>query len=291
MRLILLTAVAMCAFAANSVLNRMAVGQGLIDPLGFALVRLCSGALVLLAVVIFRRVVVGHAVWPGWAGRVPGVLGLLIYLIGFSLAYARLDAGTGALILFGVVQITMFVGALTAREMIPARRWIGAGLAFGGLALLLWPGGAMQASLPHAGLMAGAGIGWGVYSLAGRRARDPVAATAANFVLAVPVMLCLLPWVPLTATAGGVGLAVVSGAVTSGLGYALWYTLVPGLGAARAGVAQLTVPVIAAAGGLVWLGEPLGWRVIAAAALVMFGVALATLHAAGSVATRAGHEG
>ncbi len=291
MRLILLTAVAMCAFAANSVLNRMAVGQGLIDPLGFALVRLCSGAMVLLAVVILRRVVVGHAVWPGWAGRVPGVLGLLIYLIGFSLAYARLDAGTGALILFGVVQITMFAGALTAREMIPARRWIGAGLAFGGLALLLWPGGAMQASLPHAGLMAGAGIGWGVYSLAGRRAHDPVAATAANFVLAVPVMLCLLPWVPLTATAGGVGLAVVSGAVTSGLGYALWYALVPGLGAARAGVAQLTVPVIAAAGGLVWLGEPLGWRVIAAAALVMFGVALATLHAAGSVATRAGHDG
>ncbi len=280
MRLILLTALAMCAFAANSVLNRMAVGAGQIDPVSFAIVRLMAGAVTLAAVVMVRRARTGAGVWAGWAGRLPGVLGLLIYLFGFSLAYRGLGTGVGALILFGVVQVTMFAGAVLAREVVPGQRWVGAGLAFGGLAVLLWPGGDAGLSLTHAGMMALAGLGWGIYSLAGRGAVDPVAATAANFGLALPIALCAVPWFAVTGTAWGLGLAVVSGAVTSGLGYALWYGLVPQLGAARAAVAQLTVPVIAAGAGLALLSEPVGWRFALAAGLVLGGVALASVQRA-----------
>jgi drug/metabolite transporter (DMT)-like permease len=279
MPVILLTALAMCAFAANSVLNRMAVGAGLIDPMTFAIVRLFTGAAALAGLVIARRMIFDRPLWPGWAGRVPGVLGLFIYLIGFSLAYVRLDAGAGALILFGAVQVTMFAGALLAREAVPSQRWAGAALAFGGLVVLLLPGGA-TVSLPHAGAMVIAGAGFGVYSLAGRGAGDPLGATAANFVLALPLALCAMPWVPLTGTAGGLGLAAVSGIVTSGMGYALWYRLVPRLGAARAAVAQLTVPVIAAGAGIIILHEPVSLRFVLAAAMVLGGVALASVQSA-----------
>ncbi|HEX9858330.1 MAG TPA: DMT family transporter [Paracoccaceae bacterium] len=285
MRLFLLAMLTMTAFAANSVLNRMAVGAGFIDPLGFAVLRLLAGALMLALLLGLRRVLRGGAVWPGAEGRLAGVFGLLLYLLGFSFAYLGLDAGTGALILFGMVQITMFGGALVSGELVPGRRWLGAGLAFAGLVTLLAPGGAVGGAgggVVPAGAMALAGFGWGIYSLAGRGARDPLAATAANFVLALPVGLSLL-LVPVGAaavplTAAGVWLAVVSGAVTSGLGYALWYALVPQLGAARAAVAQLTVPVIAAAAGLLLLGEGLGPRFVLAAGLVLGGVALASLN-------------
>jgi drug/metabolite transporter (DMT)-like permease len=127
--------------------------------------------------------------------------------------------------------------------------------------------------------MAMAGVGWGIYSLAGRGVSDPLAATAANFVLAMPVALLALPWVPLQAQASGIGLAILSGAVTSGLGYALWYALVPQLGASRAAVAQLTVPVLAAFGGVILLAEPVGWRFVLAAVMVMAGVLLASRQA------------
>ena len=275
MRLFLLTGVAMVAFAANSVLNRMAVGPGLIGAEAFAVIRLLAGAGVLAGLLGLRRALRGGAVWPGWSGRGPGVAGLLIYLFGFSAAYRALDAGLGALILFGCVQITMFAGAVLAREAVPARRWQGAGLAFGGLALLAAPGGSVVPLVP-ALMMAAAGAGWGVYSLAGRGARDALGATATHFVLAVPVALAVALVVPMEASARGVALAVLSGGVTSGLGYALWYAVLPELGAARAAVAQLTVPVIAATGGLMLLDEPLGWRFVASAALVLGGVAVAS---------------
>jgi drug/metabolite transporter (DMT)-like permease len=269
MRLFLLTSLTMLAFAGNSVLNRMALADGLIDPLPFAAVRVIAGATVLALLAMARG-----RFWQGWAGRVPGVGGLSFYLIGFSLAYVALDAGSGALILFGAVQITMFAGAVLAAEPVPARRWMGAGVAFLGLVILLAP----TAGAPspwHALLMASAGIGWGIYSLAGRRQTDALAATAANFVLAVPVLLVALMiagWGQPTLT--GIGLAILSGAVTSGLGYALWYALVPKLGAARAGLAQLTVPLLAAGAGLLILDEQVGWRFALAAMLVLGGVIL-----------------
>ena len=275
MRLILLTPLAMIAFAANSVLNRMAVAPGWIGPVEFAVIRLGAGAAMLAVLLLGRRAVQGVQVSPGSSGRLVGVIGLLVYLFGFSLAYRGLDAGTGALILFGAVQVTMFTGALIAGETLPTRRWAGAGLAMGGLALLLTPG---AGGLTAMALMAAAGIGWGFYSLAGRKAADPLAATAWNFLLAVPVALALLPlldWeIP---QMRGVALAVLSGAVTSGLGYALWYALVPKLGAARAGVAQLTVPMLAALGGAVLIAEAPTPRFWIASAIVLGGVALASL--------------
>ena len=267
MRLLGLTCLAMLAFAANSVLNRMAVGSGRIDPVVFAVVRLATGAAVLGGLLVWRG-----AIWPGWAGRVPGVAGLLVYLFGFSAAYLALDAGTGALILFGVVQITMFAGAWLSGEALPARRMVGAAGALIGLALLLAPKGGE--AVPVAA-MAVAGIGWGIYSLAGRRQSDALAATAWNFVLAVPVGLgVLLVW-PGQWSGAGAALAMLSGGVTSGLGYAVWYAVVPQLGAGRAAVAQLSVPLVAAAGGFVAMGEVPGPRFWLAAALVLAGVAWA----------------
>lgn len=280
MRLVLLTALTMTAFAANSVLNRAGVGAGLIDPVGFAVVRLLAGAGMLALLVLGRRLATGRPIWPGLPGRAAGALSLLVYLFGFSAAYGALDAGTGALILFGMVQITMFAGALLARERVPARRWLGSGLAFLGLVYLFAPGSGANASLSHAGLMAAAGIGWGIYSLSARGATDPLGATAWNFVLAVPVALLLVAALPVSpgavaATREGLLLAAVSGALTSGLGYALWYAVLPALGAARGGVAQLTVPLVALAGGMVFLGEALTLRFLFSAVLVLGGVAIA----------------
>ena len=268
MRLFALAALVMAAFAANSLLNRWAVGGGLIGAMPFALVRVLAGAavLALLARALPDRRNLGPA------------LALSAYLIGFSLAYEALDAGIGALILFACVQVTMLAGARLAGEALPARRLAGAGLALAGLAALQVPGtGAVPAPGP-ALLMAGAGVAWGLYSLAGRGAASPLRATAANFLLAVPVVaLATVPSGLGAPTGGGVVLAVVAGAVTAGLGYALWYRILPGLGAARAAVAQLSVPVIALAGGAALLAEVPAWPALAASGVVLAGVALASL--------------
>lgn len=282
MRLFLLTAVAMIAFAANSVLNRAGVGAGLIDPAGFAVLRLLAGAAMLGLLLIVRRGASGRPVWPGGKGRAAGAGSLLLYLFGFSAAYRTLDAGVGALVLFGMVQITMFLGALATREPVPARRWIGATLAFLGLVFLLAPGADAALNARDAALMAVAGLGWGLYSLAARGTRDPLGATAWNFILAVPAALALVTLMPGghglgPVTPAGMALAILSGGVTSGLGYALWYQVLPGLGASRGGVAQLTVPLIALAGGMVFLGETVTLRFVLASGLVLGGVALALL--------------
>ncbi|PSL20228.1 DMT family transporter [Shimia abyssi] len=270
MRLFLLSALTMTAFAANSVLNRAAVGELGMDPVVFGTMRLAAGAAVLGILVAMQ----GRGFALGGLGRAVGVAGLLIYIFGFSGAYLALDAGLGALILFGVVQVTMFGGAVIAREEVPAHRWIGAALGLSGLVWLLWPGGTVDVSFWHAVMMVGAGIGWGVYSLQGRKERDATQATAMNFLCAVPIAAVLAVGLagPGAVSAGAVALAVVSGGITSGLGYALWYQLMPQLGASRAAVAQLSVPVIALAGGMATLGEPLTLRFVGAAVLVIAGV-------------------
>ena len=272
MRLILLTALTMLAFAANSILNRAALAGGEAGPSSFAAVRLISGAVVLCLLVAMRD--------PGlnW-GRVRRAFNLgnagalALYVLGFSFAYVSLDAGVGALILFGGVQVTMFAGALISGESVPRARWLGAGVALVGLAVLVWPGGAVALPLSGVALMAAAAVGWGLYSLRGRGGADPLATTAASFLLAVPAGLVIWGALPDGMSWGGAMLAVTSGAVTSGLGYALWYTVLPGLGATRAAVAQLSVPVIAAMGGLA-LGEALNGRFWVAAVLVLGGVGL-----------------
>lgn len=278
MRLLFLTALTMIAFAANSVLNRMALAGGSIDAVSFGVVRLLAGALMLTILCLALR---GRLQLLG-PGRVAGVLSLLVYLYGFSMAYRALDAGLGALILFGVVQITMFAGGVWAREAMPARRWIGAGLAFAGLVWLLWPGAGPQVSALHGLLMAAAGVGWGVYSLTGRKSGDALMATAANFIWAAPLGL-LMGWLAPKGGGGvmlgaeGMILAALSGAVTSGLGYALWYSILPRLAASVAAVAQLTVPVIAMAGGMALLGEALSVEFGLASALVLGGVAVSVI--------------
>ncbi len=274
MRLFYLTLLTMLAFAANSVLNRAAVGAGLIDPLAFAVLRLIAGAAMLGVLLIALRAGRGGA--GGWHARAVGVVSLLTYLFGFSLAYGALDAGAGALILFGMVQITMFAGAVLGREGMPARRWVGAALAFAGLVWLLAPGSAPSGHPVEAAMMAAAGVGWGIYSLSARGADDPLVATGWNFILAVPVALAV--WLVVSGgvwpqmRAGGVALAAVSGALTSGLGYALWYALLPALGPSRGAVAQLTVPIFAVAGGMIFLHEALTLRFLMAAILVLGGV-------------------
>lgn len=268
MRLIILVSIAMLAFAANSILNRMALAESEAGAASFAALRLLSGALMLVAIVQMR----GQAHWR--LTNVAGPLSLLAYVMGFSFAYLSLDAGLGALILFGGVQITMFAGALLRGESVPTMRWIGAGFAFAGLSFLMWPSGTAPVPLLGAGLMLGAALGWGIYSLLGAGAADPLGATARNFLWATP--LGLLPaffmWDGMSPI--GALLAVLSGAVTSGLGYALWYRVLPELPASVAAVAQLTVPIIAMAGGIVFIGEEMTWRFLVAALMVLGGVVL-----------------
>lgn len=271
MRLFLLTALTMVAFAANSVLNKLGVARGEMAPLDFAMLRVWAGALMLLAILRLRAPAATSE-----SGSLAGTAALLVYMLGFSLAYASLDAGVGALILFGVVQITMFGAAAAAGEPIPARRAIGAVIAFAGLAALLWPAGAAAPDLVGGALMAFAGGGWGVYTLLGRGARQPLARTERNFRVAALALLPLLLVTGLPAgNALGYSAAVVSGAVSSALGYALWYRVLPQLPTTAAATAQLTVPVIALLGGMLVLSEALTWRFALASVLVLGGVALA----------------
>ena len=279
MRLFLLTSLTMFGFAANSLLNRAALAGGHIGAGEFGTIRLAAGAAALAALCVALR---GGLRLFG-PGRITGVAMLLIYIYGFSAAYDGLDAGLGALILFGTVQVTMFAAGVIGGEAMPPRRWVGAALALGGLAWLLWPGAQASVSPLHGALMATAGAGWGLYSLAGRKERDALGATAANFILALPLGAVLglalpAPGLPVAISATGVGLAVLSGAVTSGMVYALWYAVLPGLDRSVAAVAQLTVPVIAIAGGVLLLGETLGPGLVLAAAVVLGGVALSVVH-------------
>lgn len=258
----------MTAFAANSVLTRLGVAQYGTAPEAFAVIRAASGALVLCLLAWARG---GGPAWR--RAGLWDAAALALYLAGFSLAYRSLDTGTGALILFGGVQITMFAGAVLGGERVPLLRWIGAGVALLGLAVLLRPGG--QIAPLGAGLMAASALGWGLFSLRGRGVRDPLAASAAAFALATPMLLPLLA-LSGPVTAGGALTAMLAGAVTSGLGYWLWYGLLPRLGATRASVAQLSVPVLAALGGLM-LGEALTARLILSSAIVIGGLALSLL--------------
>ena len=275
MRILGLAALTMIAFAANSILNRAALTGGDTGPAAFAAIRMISGALCLA----------GLAAWQGGLprllrpGRWVGTGALLLYMLGFSFAYVALDAGPGALILFGGVQITMFAGALIGGERPHPTRWAGAAIAFAGLAWLLWPAGATAPDPLAASLMVAAAFGWGVYSLAGRGVSDPLGETAANFILAAPIALALWAVLPDGIGPRGLLLAVVSGAATSGLGYALWYTLLPRIDASLAALAQLTVPVIALLGGAALLAEPPSLRLILASVVVLGGVAFGVLGA------------
>lgn len=265
-----LTAAAMLAFAANSLLCRLALRQGLIDPASFASIRLVAGATTLAIIVRFRstRSAPGHSDWLAAAM-------LFAYVAFFSFAYLTLPAGTGALILFGAVQVTMFSVGLRSGEMFRPIAWVGLALAVAGLVYLVSPGVAAPAPL-GAAMMATAGAAWGVYSLRGRGVTDPLAATAGNFVRAAPLalVLSLLLANSAHADAAGVALAITSGAATSGIGYVVWYAALSRLSAMRAATVQLSVPLIAAFGGVVLLSEAITPRLLAASAAIVGGIAL-----------------
>lgn len=259
----------MMAFAANSILTRMAIDGGHIDPSGFAILRVGAGAVVLGAVVLLR----GGGLPLLRRNRLPGAVSLAAYVIGFSLAYLTLDAGLGALILFGVVQIAMFAfGALTGAA--PDKRQLsGAGIAFAGLLIALWPEQGSHSDPIGYALMVVAGLGWAAYTVIGARAADPLAATAANFILCLPIVGALLVWSGMSFSPTGIALGVTCGGVTSGLGYALWYHVLRGLDPATPAIVQLSVPVLAILGGVLLLGESVGLPLIVATALVIGGIA------------------
>lgn len=277
MRLLLLTAAALTGFAANSLLTRAAITGGHLDPWLFLLVRITTGAVTLWVLVQARgmRGASAHAPRGSWrmAGWLTG------YALLFTLAYTRIGAGPGALLLFGSVQLTMFGVALARGERLRRAQWTGVVLALGGLLALTLPG----LTAPHpigAMLMAGAGACWGFYSLLGRGTRDPLAVTSDNFLKAAvwvtPVAVLMVPWTRGTWSVTGLLLAAASGAVASGMAYAAWYAVLPSLPAWRAATIQLAVPVLTALAATIFLAEPLSARLATAMLLVVSGIWLTT---------------
>lgn len=262
----------MLAFAGNSIICRLALRDATIDPSSFTAIRLVTGALVLLLISQLRhsdRPIRNSGSWLSAAM-------LFTYAICFSFAYISVGAGAGALILFAFVQATMIAIGLWAGDRPSRAEWIGWGIAFGGLAWLVMPG-VEAPPVGGAALMACAGIAWGIYSIRGRRETDALAATTANFTLSLAMVAALaafvLPGVSLSPR--GVVLASVSGAITSGLGYVIWYAALEKLSAMQAALVQLSVPAIAAGGGVLLLSEPLTLRLLGASALVIGGITLA----------------
>jgi len=279
-RVCLLTAAAMLAFAANSLLCRMALGLELIDAASFTTVRLLAGALTLALIVLLRGQ--RSEIVANW----PGVAALFCYMVFFSFAYLSLSAGTGALLLFGAVQLTMFAFAIRNGERFTLFAWVGLVATFAGLSYLVAPG----VSAPDAGgalLMTVAGVAWGVYSLIGRKADRPLLATAANFIYTVPptLVLSIVFISRADVSAAGIALAIASGALASGLGYTVWYAALPGLTAGRAATVQLSVPVIAAIGGVVLLSEQISMRLVVASVLTIGGIWLNLAQRSRRVAT------
>ncbi len=272
LRTLSLTSLAMLAFAGNSLLCRLALKQTGIDPASFTTIRLLAGALVLWLIVRIRGG--GHQIGGSW----PSALALFAYAAGFSFAYVSLPTGTGALLLFGAVQATMILTGLYRGERLRPQQSAGLLLALAGLVGLLLPG---LAAPPLFGslLMLAAGVAWGVYSLRGRGIADPTGATAGNFLRAIPPTLALsLLFLPAAQVdRAGLTYALISGALASGVGYALWYTALRGLQVTQAASVQLSVPVIAALGGVLLLGEALTPRLLLASLAILGGIALVIL--------------
>lgn len=271
-RIVALTTLAMIAFASNSLLCRVALKDTGIDAASFTTIRLVSGAVMLWLIVRMS-----HGGRSG-SGNWSSAFALFAYAAGFSFAYVSLPAAMGALLLFGAVQATMIAYGLWAGERLRTMQWVGLALALGGLVGLLLPGLSappLAASL----LMLGAGVAWGMYSLRGKGGGDPIRVTAGNFLRAVPIAAALglvlhenTAW-----DSAGFGYALASGALASGIGYAIWYAALPALKSTHAATVQLSVPVIAALGGVVFLGELLTLRLVLASAAILGGIALVIL--------------
>ena len=267
----LYTGFALAAFAANSVLCRLAIGEATIDAASFSTVRLVSGAATLLPIAALLKARSTSEARGDWASATM----LFLYASTFSFAYVRLTTGTGALILFGAVQATMIIAALRSGERPALLEWVGLLVALVGLVYLVFPG-LTAPSTTGSVLMTAAGISWGIYSLWGRGSLDPVVATSDNFVRSLPFVFAMhvVMLRHLHISPKGALLAVSSGALASGLGYVAWYAALRGLTATRAATVQLSVPVLAALGGVVFLSEDISIRLLLSAAMILGGVGL-----------------
>lgn len=279
MKVAVLAAIAMLAFAANSVLARLALGTGEMSAIGYTGVRVVSGALALAAILYLHGRRQGRtrmAIGGSWRGAAA----LLGYALAFSIAYLMLGAGTGALILFASVQIGMLAWAILKGDRPGALEWLGFVVAFAALIFLVAPG-LVAPSLLGTALMVGAGLCWAAYSVLGQRSRAPLADTAGNFMRCLPIGLVLAVTADLahTSSPSGLAYAIASGAVASGMGYAIWYSVLPGMRRSSAAFVQLTVPAIAATGGVLFIAEPLTGRLLVASAGILGGVALPLLAA------------
>lgn len=274
MRTVIMTCLALMAFAANSVLCRLALGTGSIDAASFTIVRLLAGSLALIIILLLRSersFIPTHGSWiSSWM--------LFIYAISFSFAYISLDTGTGALILFGAVQITMILVSVYTGTHLKISEWIGVCVAFGGFVYLVLPGVSTPSPLGFS-LMLISGVAWGFYTLRGRGSERPLLDTAHNFMRTVPLLLILFFFTLSQVKYSPQGLlyAALSGGLASGVGYSIWYAALKHLSASQAAVLQLLVPVIAAAGGVLFVGELITSRLIISALMVLGGIFLVIL--------------
>ncbi|MGB1238991.1 MAG: DMT family transporter [Pseudomonadales bacterium] len=272
------TLLALVAFAANSVLCRLALGDAQIDAASFTVIRLLSGIVTLLLLLQLRQNKGPANPQGGARGSWAAAFYLFLYALGFSYAYISLETGTGALILFGVVQLTMIAASLLQGNRLHAIEWLGVALAFAGFVYLVLPG--VSAPSPEGlVLMSVAGIAWAFYTLNGRGSRDPLSDTSYNFARTLPFvgLLAIYGFSEMELSLYGVVLAVVSGAVTSGIGYSIWYLALSALKTLHAAVLQLSVPVIAALGGVLFVSEPMTLRLVLSGLLILGGILLVVL--------------
>ncbi len=271
LKVFLLTSSALTAFAANSVLCRFALGAGSIDAAGFTSIRLISGVVALFLILLIRSGPLPTSSKGSWSA---GFM-LFLYAVTFSYAYLELDTGIGALILFGSVQTTIIGISIARGNKLLSVEWIGMVISFAGLVYLLFPG-VSTPSIAGFLLMSTAGAAWGLYTLLGRGSKNPLADTAYNFLRSMPliVVIAIIAFDNVHLTTSGVILAIVSGTVTSGLGYTIWYSALKNISATQAAVSQLAVPVIAALGGVVFMTEVITLRLTVAAAMILGGIFL-----------------
>ncbi|GLS91032.1 membrane protein [Psychromonas marina] len=279
MKTLIFTTFAMTAFAANSVLGRLALKGELIDAGSFSAIRLFSGAMMLLLLVILNKTMNKNSGSIRWReGSWITSLYLFVYALAFSYAYLSLDTGSGALVLFAAVQVTMVIMSLIKGKMLSRYEWLGLIIAFSGLSYLLLPSATAPPLLP-ALLMLVSGIAWGLYTLAGKGAADPLLQSCNNFLRTIPFIAVLLLFTleQSTITTNGVLLAIASGAITSGLGYAIWYVALKGLTVTQAAVVQLSVPIIAAFGGVFFVNEAISTALVISALLVLGGILVSSI--------------
>lgn len=270
----ILTGLALIAFAANSVLCRLALGNSAIDAASFTVLRLLSGSIVLLLIIGVNRKITGTSTKGSWSASFM----LFLYAVTFSYAYISLDTGTGALILFGSVQITMILLSLISGIRLHFSEWAGVIIAFAGFVYLILPGVTAPSTIGFL-LMTVAGIAWGIYTLKGRSSENPLMDTAYNFFRTIPlvILLAIITMTHVNYSSEGILLAILSGGITSGIGYTLWYIALGGLSSTQAAVLQLLVPVIAALGGVIFISEAITVRLTISTTLVLGGILMVIL--------------